>query len=71
MPPSIIGWLQNPTENIAGVWAVETHLEDKAADEIIDYLSTYHPTIGILVSIRLKEDSSARLVFLYRRLNLR
>ena len=27
-------------------------------------------TIGILVSIRLKEDSSAGLVFLYRRLNL-
>jgi hypothetical protein len=62
---TIIGWLQNPTENIAGVWAVETHLEDKAADEIIEYLSTYHPTIGILVSIKLKEDSSAGLVFLY------
>ena len=63
---TIVGWLQDPTANIAGVWAVETHLDDKAADEIIDYLSTYHPAIGALVSIKLKEDSSAGLVFLYR-----
>ena len=63
---TILGWLQDPTEDMAGIWAVETHLDDDSADEIIDYLKTYHPTIGILVSIKIKDDNSASLVFLYR-----